>query len=461
LIDRLLRFGGRRTVVASMWTGGSFFAFQLIRFASNLILTRLLVPEAFGLMFVATAVMIGLAMFSDVGIRASVIRHADAEDPRFLGTAWVIQVTRGIGIWLLIVALAGVLQVAVQLGLIAPGSVYSSPDLPLVLVISTLTAAISGFQSMKATLANRNLVLGRLTTIQIAARLSGFLVTLTWALISPSVWALVVGGLVAPLLTTIASFLILPGPNPRPAWDRGVSREIWRFGRWLLISSILNFIGQRGDRFVFAALLTPTQLGVYAIAVLIVEAAYDSVGRLIQTVSYAALSRTVREFPEVFSRAFYKHFHIFGIAAFACAAALATAGQDLIAVLYDDRYLDAGWMVQILAITVAVATYNLRDAAFMALDRSREVAAISLIRIVSMIVFVIVFYDFWGVAGAIWGVAIGRLPSVLYATMRFRRLGYFHLGKELVPFLAVPVGVGVGLAVMYGLAQSVPHLLAR
>ncbi len=41
---------------------------QFLRLASNLILTRLMFPEAFGLMALIQTFMVGLQMFSDIGI---------------------------------------------------------------------------------------------------------------------------------------------------------------------------------------------------------------------------------------------------------------------------------------------------------------------------------------------------------------------------------------------------------
>ena len=55
---------------------------QFVRLGGNLILTRLLFPEAFGLMAIVRLLSGGLAMFSDVGIPAAIIRHDRGDDRR-------------------------------------------------------------------------------------------------------------------------------------------------------------------------------------------------------------------------------------------------------------------------------------------------------------------------------------------------------------------------------------------
>ena len=57
-----------------------------MRLISNLILTRLLVPELFGLMALVNTFIQGLFLFSDVGIATSIIRSPRGDDPVFLNT---------------------------------------------------------------------------------------------------------------------------------------------------------------------------------------------------------------------------------------------------------------------------------------------------------------------------------------------------------------------------------------
>ena len=105
-----------RVIKAGFWIIGGDGVGQLIRLGSNLILTRLLVPEMFGMMAVVTALMIGLALFSDIGLRENIIQSKQGDDPRFLNIIWSIQVIRGGVIWLVAAALAGGIHLAGGMG---------------------------------------------------------------------------------------------------------------------------------------------------------------------------------------------------------------------------------------------------------------------------------------------------------------------------------------------------------
>src|SRR2546421_9862010 len=88
---RVLRAGG--------WTVAGFALSQAVRFAANLMMTRLLVPERFGVMTIATMVMDGLALFSDVGLRQSVVQSRRGREAAFLNAARTIQGARAFVVW--------------------------------------------------------------------------------------------------------------------------------------------------------------------------------------------------------------------------------------------------------------------------------------------------------------------------------------------------------------------------
>jgi hypothetical protein len=79
-----------------IWTIAGYGASQVMRFGGNLILTRLLLPEYFGLMALVNIPIIGLQLFSDVGIIPSIVQNKRGDEPGFYNTAWTLQIVRGI-----------------------------------------------------------------------------------------------------------------------------------------------------------------------------------------------------------------------------------------------------------------------------------------------------------------------------------------------------------------------------
>ena len=79
-----------------MLTVVSFGGDNVLRLASNLILTRILFPEAFGLMALVQVVLASLSMLSDLGIFSAIVQNKRGDDLNTIGSysgrerRWVI-----------------------------------------------------------------------------------------------------------------------------------------------------------------------------------------------------------------------------------------------------------------------------------------------------------------------------------------------------------------------------------
>ena len=97
----------QRVINAGSWALGGYAIGQILRLASNLILARLLFPEAFGIMAIAAAIHVGVVMLTDVGIGQSIIVHQDGGDELFLDTAWILQIIKGVLITVMLILGSG------------------------------------------------------------------------------------------------------------------------------------------------------------------------------------------------------------------------------------------------------------------------------------------------------------------------------------------------------------------
>lgn len=165
----------------SLWTIAGYGTSQLLRFGSNLVLAKLLFPQAFGLMAIVNGVMQGLVMLSDVGIGQSIIRHTRRDDPAFYNTAWTLQIIRGM------------LLTLIGLSLAWPVGQFYDPFLTRFIAVVSLTTLISGFNSTKIFTANRDMQLARITILDLSTQVIAICVTVGLAWYYHSIWSLVIG----------------------------------------------------------------------------------------------------------------------------------------------------------------------------------------------------------------------------------------------------------------------------
>jgi O-antigen/teichoic acid export membrane protein len=429
----------QRVLRAGTWSLAGYALGQAIRFGTNLLMTRLLVPEMFGVMAIANMVMMSLAMFSDLGLKQNIIQSKRGNDPAFLNTAWMAQICRGIVLWIFALSLGLLIFVADRVGIVPKNSAYADPRLPYVIVVLSFTALIGGFQSTKLFEASRNLALGYIAKFEIVTQAAGLLFMLGWVSINRSIWALVAGNICAALVGAMVSHTWLPGVGNRWEWDKSAFREIIHFGKWMFVSSILGFLVNSGDRLLLGGLINSTLLGIYVIAFAIFNSVEQLLTKIINDISLSALSEVARDRPGKLKANYYRFHIVIGSFACFCSGILMFAGQSLVGLLYDRRYEQAGWMLEVLATALLITPFNLAIMCLLALGLPNLFAQIIAIRMVSLFLLLPLGYHYFGLLGALWGF-VASYSSILPATIYYKiRYSLFDPLKEL---LLIPAWLG-------------------
>lgn len=435
-----------RVLKAGLWSAAGFGIGLIVRFGSNLLMTRLLLPDMFGIMAMATTVMIGLAMFSDVGLRQSVVQSARGSDASFLNTAWSIQILRGIAIWLAAVCVSIVIALAAQRGLALPDSVYAAASLPYIISALAFSAVISGFESTKVYEASRGLALGHLTKLEIVSQLAGLASMLCWVAVDRSIWALVAGAIGAALTRAALSHVWLAGVDNRWEWDLAAVHEVIHFGKWIFLASILGFLVNSGDRLLLGGLVNSTVLGFYSIASLIGNSLEGILSKIMGEVSFPAFSEVVRDRRSDLQRAYYQFLAPIGAVAYFSGGFFMAFGQTLIHLLYDDRYEQVGWMLELISAILLTIPFRLATQSFLALGMPKVQTHIILIRFVFLFVVTPFAFHLGGLEGAIIAIVLSHFTSIPIVIFHNQRLGLFNLRKESYLFLFVVGGLVAGLA---------------
>ena len=433
-----------RVLDSAKWTLLGHGAGQVLKFGSNLILTRLLAPDMFGVMALGYMVFTGLTMLSDLGIGDIVTRSRRGDEPKFLNVLWVMQIARGVLIAMCALALGALWTMPWLRSLIPTSSVYGDPRIPGLVAALALVPLISGFESTKSFLARRHLSMANLTKVDLACQFGTTAFTLSWALVDASVWALAFGWVFGGLMKTVLSHAALPGPRNRFEWDIEAFWEAFNFGKWALISSPLTFLLLSGDRILLSGFLNATTMGFYSIAFLLVTALQSAIGRVVFFSVLPALSEVHRDRPAELKTTIYRFRRPLDVACIVPAGMLFVLGDMVVRLLYDSRYLPAGWMLSTVALTLAVVQFNVFDQALMAVGRIRTLTALNVMRTAVLFGVVWLGHQFFGDKGAVIGVPCAALVNALVLLGVTRELGFVDMRRELHCFPLFGAGAGLG-----------------
>jgi O-antigen/teichoic acid export membrane protein len=420
----------------------SFGIVQAIRFGSSIVLTRLVLEETYGVMSVVWSVMMGLSLFSDLGIGANIVQSPRGEEPAFRNTAWTIQILRGLLITLVACAIAPLIG----------GFRPDYPGLTSFIQGIAVSSFIMGLGSMSLHILRRNMSVGRLSMIEIGSQILATTTTLTWAYHDPSAWAMVVGALVAVSATTLASHVFFGGD--RLAWDRPSAAAIFKFGKWVFVSTALLFLAGQADRLIFLCLIPPDLMGVYALGTMVARIIPDLIAKLVSSISYPVICRASQmkePLEPVFTRCSRPIFLLGGWAL----AGLCGGGEAAISLAYHSNYAGAGWILQWIAAGAWFGSVlkGSRASALVAMGLPRLASCTSLAKLIGMLILIPTGFEVAGFPGAVVGYALSDILPYLAAVWACRRVGLGALGVDIRFSLWFAVTAFAGWSVVQAMAS--------
>jgi O-antigen/teichoic acid export membrane protein len=321
------------------WTVGIFGLGQSLRVLSSIILTRMLAPELFGILVIVYTFQNGIDLLSDFGFGQSLVINKNADNPKFYNTVWSLRLVRGLLLLPLCIAVALPLSY-----------LYHVPMLAWILPVIGLYFLLGGLASLSVAFLQRRLQTAKLNIFQFIIEAITTVSQITYAYFSPTVWALVFGPLISGTASAIGSYLLLPDLRHKLYISKEYTKQIFSFGKWIFVSSIIFFLSYSFDSLYFGKVVPLGLLGIYGVARNITEAVSVLIGRVNSIVIFPFIAKH-SELPRADLREQLKPIRAKFVLVAAFTFSILVAISDLlIRILYDYRYQDAGWMLSVMLI---------------------------------------------------------------------------------------------------------------
>lgn len=389
-------------VRAGIVSVGALLVTQLIRFIANILLAGLLAPSAFGVVGIVNMILLGINLFSDIGLRQLVIQKKDALTPEFLDTVWIVQIGRGL--FILTVALLGALVIATlqKLGLTSQ-NVYADPMVPFLIAGAAMSAVVNGFESTKVLTERRDLNLNRVTAFALISQIVSVFLMVAVAKATGSPWALIAGAIASSVVQVAMSHLFLPGIRNELRGNVDLAMSLIKKGRWILLSSPLTFLSANAEVFILGGLVEATVLGNYMIAFLLANVVHQVATTLSLNVFFPALSRAGREGAGNVVSSYLRYQLMSDGLIVTAGGFLLAAGSAVVSLFFDTRYALAGSLLSALAIGLVGVRYHVIEQLMNAQGQFKFGALLSALRLVFVVIGTIGGYYFWGIHGAAVG----------------------------------------------------------
>ncbi|MEP0355636.1 lipopolysaccharide biosynthesis protein [Paraglaciecola sp.] len=324
---------------ASSWLMFTRVVITVLSMASIFILARLLTPEDFGLVAIASVVATLLQSMVQIPVSQALIAIKTPTKAHF-DTAFTINIIRTTLICLVLLVSA-----------IPIANFYNEPKVTQILIVFSVAAFADGFINPKFVIFEKSLNFSYIFFTSVLSKLLATGASLTIAYYTQSYWALVIGSVITQFLNVIFTYYFLPY---LPRFSLKKNKEILSFSVWVSLSHIINNINWKLDQLLIGKFFGTVTLGVYNIGNELASMPTRETTTPLNRALFPAFSQLIHK-PERFIKAYLTSISIFYSILLPIGFGLVIVAEPMVLLALGEKWQGAILVIEILAGIYAVA----------------------------------------------------------------------------------------------------------
>ena len=392
--------------------GGDLFAAMVcfglsavVKLVSSLFITRLINPDAYGIVAILMSIIFLIEMLADLGVNVFVIRDVRAEEPSFLNTAWTIRFVRSVVNCCVLLSLSSFIA----------NTIYGTPALTAPLRVCALWFVISGLETMAFTLAVRRKKARIPIYVDLGVGILGTIFTISYCYVTRDYWAIIYGTTFCRVLQTALSYFFYRDYWPRMEFNKEAAKAIFSLTKYSLPSSMLTLALSQFDKIVFLRLFNLHLLGIVGVAGGIAGPIESLINRISQSVLYPRCAHNYREEPTTFAERYYGENAKIFFGIMVIPAVVLGSASVLISILYPANYGEVGSVLRAVMVRTVLLSLALPSQEMLVAAGESQVILVGNTWRAGWL-FTASFVGYWlfGFYGFIYGAALSGLPPYLY-----------------------------------------------
>ena len=329
---------------ATKWSAITELIAKLILPITNMVLARLLTPEAFGVVATITMIVTFAEIFTDAGFQKYLIQHEftdNVDREESTNVAFWSNFILSLFLWLIIGIFCEPLATLV-----------GNPGLGNVITIACISIPLAAFSSIQMALYKRDLDFKTLFKVRIAGILVPILVTIPLALWLRSYWALVIGTIATNFVNAIV-LTVYSKWRPRLYYSFGKLKEMLSFSIWSVVEAISIWMTNYLDIFIIGIFLNEYYLGIYKTSMTTVGQITSLITAATTPILFSVLSRLQNDRAQ-FQEMFFKFQKLVGILVIPLGVGIYCFRDLVTEILLGGQWLEAANFIGLWGLTSAI-----------------------------------------------------------------------------------------------------------
>lgn len=425
---------GQQAADAAVWVGSARIMSQVLRLIVGAILAHLLTPAEFGLVAMALVFSGFLSIFSDAGLRSSVIQFQDLDQKELSSVFWLSVILGGACVGILI-AVSPIIAAFSRM-----------PQVGSVVAVMSFGLLFAAVGAVPVGLLQRNMMFRKTAAIEIIGELIAGLVAVALALSGAQVWALVAQALVAQGLTTLLYFVAVQW-YPSFNMNRGVVRRVFLFSGNIMAFNAGNYWARNLDSLMIGRFFGEVPLGYYNRAYSLMMYPYSMLQSVLSPVIHSVFAGMQSDVVRL-RVAYLRTIKLIMVLSFPITIMTVMLANSLVQTLWGSQWSPSVPIFRVLCIVSAIQpVYAISGNIYLACNRTDLYFKLGLVYVVIICIGMIA-----GLPIGVMGIAIGYtlanilvIPPILcFILVRLLNGSYMDLLQQ----LKTPVLMSMGLAVV-------------
>lgn len=423
----------QRSVRGGIVTLASQISKFTLKFGSIAVLARLLTPEDYGLIGMATVVIGFVEYFKDLGLSAATIQRQEINHQQVSTLFWI-----NLGISC-VVALAVVLMAP------AIAAFYNEPRLQAITLGLAINFIFGGLTIQHQALLNRQMQFTSLAKIEVVSMLIGVIAAIVAAHYGLKYWALVLMSTVTAMTNALGVWIACKWRPGLPKRNSKV-RSLLTYGRNLTGFRLINYFSRNLDNILIGRRWGSQQLALYAQAYRLLLLPIKQINAPIHSVALPTLSSLQAE-PEKYCRYYYRAILLITTLGMPIVAFMFATANDLILLMLGEQWIEAVKLFQFLMPAAFIGTFNVAEGwVYQSLGLTARQLRIGIVMTTIDIIIFSVSVN-WGATGVALAYGLSQ-PILVIFSLNYCYWGTHLKFKKFVKTISTPAIASIAAALI-------------
>jgi len=401
--------GYKNTVIKGIgWLGAIRLSTRALTIVKTIVIARILSPDQFGLFGIATLMLALIEILTETGINIFLVQQKEKVD-QYISTAWIISIVRGVCISAMLLLFSSIVA-----------GFFNAPHALPILYISSLIPFLRGFINPSVITFQKELFFKKefiyRTTVFLVETISSMILVLVFPSPASLIYAIAIG-----VVYEIGFSFMVAKPRPGFSFDFKLFKKILSQGKWITLSTILNYVYQHGDDIAVGRLLGTASLGYYDMAYRISLIPITDIGDVIAKVTfpiYVKISHDKKRLKEAFFKSFIL---VVGIVV-PIGIVLFVFPKEIVTLVLGEKWLPIVDVLRVLGIFGVVRSLSLfATTFFLSVQKQRIFSLVTFVGMAALCIIIVPFVNAWGIVGAGYAALIGTIATIPVVSYFLRR----------------------------------------